>query len=63
MASWKGEGELQELACKDPFIGKYLSAKEIRSCFNPKYYLRHLDKIFRRVFGPVSRNSGRGKKP
>ena len=62
MASWKGEGELQGLVGKDPFIGKYLTAKEIRSCFNPKYYLRHLDNIFRRVFGSVPRNSGKGKK-
>jgi adenylosuccinate lyase len=62
MASWKGAGELQELVGKDPFVTKHLTAAEIRSCFDPKYYLRHLDKIFRRVFGSRARKSGKGRK-
>jgi len=52
MASWNGEGDLQTLASKDPFITKHLKASEINACFNPKYYLRHIDQIYRRVFGP-----------
>ena len=56
MASWKGAGGLQELVSEDPFISKHLKAAEIRACFNPKYYLRHIDKIYRRVFG--NRESG-----
>ena len=51
MASWRGGGELQELAGKDPFISQHLTKSEIAACFNPKYYLRHLDQIYRRVFG------------
>ena len=62
MASWKGAGELRELVVKDPFVAKYLTAKEIRSCFEPKYYLRHLDKIFRRVFGSGVRHSVKRRK-
>src|SRR6476660_5656029 len=62
MASWQGAGELQELVGRDPFVTKYLTAAEIRSCFDPKYYLRHLDKIFRRVFGPRARKSVKGRK-
>lgn len=50
MASWRGGGGLQELAGKDPFISRYLRKSEIAACFNPKYYLRHLDEIFGRVF-------------
>lgn len=50
MASWKGGGALQALAEQDPFITKHLKPAEIRACFNPKYYLRHMDEIFRRVF-------------
>lgn len=50
MASWKGAGGLQKLVEQDPFIGKHLKKSEIAACFNPKYYLRHLDQIFRRVF-------------
>jgi len=51
MASWRGGGGLQELAVKDPFISQHLKKNEIAACFNPKYYLRHLDQIYRRVFG------------
>jgi adenylosuccinate lyase len=51
MASWRGKGGLQELAGRDPFITQHLKASEIKACFNPKYYLRHLDKIYARVFG------------
>jgi adenylosuccinate lyase len=50
MSSWKGAGGLQGLVSKDPFISQYLRKSEIAACFNPKYYLRHLDKIFGRVF-------------
>jgi adenylosuccinate lyase len=58
MASWKGAGGLQELVTEDPFISKHLKAAEIRACFDPKYYLRHMDRIYRRVFG----KSARGRK-
>jgi adenylosuccinate lyase len=60
MASWKGAGGLQNLVEQDPFISQHLKKSEIATCFNPKYYLRHLDKIFRRVFsGSKSRVSKR----
>ena len=52
MASWSGDGDLLSLVSKDPFITKHLTAREIKDCFNPKYYLRHIDQIYRRVFGP-----------
>lgn len=50
MASWQGGGGLQELVGKDPFVTHHLKQKEIAACFNPKYYLRHLDRIYERVF-------------
>jgi len=50
MASWRGAGGLQQLVEQDPFISQHLKKSEIAACFNPKYYLRHLDQIFRRVF-------------
>ncbi|HEY6084623.1 MAG TPA: adenylosuccinate lyase [Nitrospira sp.] len=50
MASWNGSGGLRDLVQKDPFISKHLTKSDIASCFNPKYYLRHLDQIFSRVF-------------
>ncbi|HET9981338.1 MAG TPA: adenylosuccinate lyase [Ktedonobacterales bacterium] len=57
MASWRGGGGLQELAGKDPFISRHLTQSEIAACFDPKYYLRHLDQIYRRVFGRGRRHS------
>jgi adenylosuccinate lyase len=63
MASWRGGGGLQELAAKDPFISQHLKKNEIAACFDPKYYLRHLDRIYRRVFGRDRQRSAstRGK--
>jgi adenylosuccinate lyase len=51
MAAWKGGGSFSDLVTKDPFITRHLKAAEIISCFDPRYYLRHVNKIFRRVFG------------
>lgn len=66
MASWRGAGRLQELVGKDPFISRHLKQSEIASCFNPQYYLRHLDQIFRRVFsgrsGVAARRGRKGAK-
>ncbi|MGQ0812527.1 MAG: adenylosuccinate lyase [Nitrospiraceae bacterium] len=59
MATWKGGGGFHELVSKDPLITRYLKAAEINACFNPTYYLRHLDKIYRRVFGNASRTRRR----
>ena len=52
---WHGGAGFQELVSKDPLITRYLTEAEIESCFDPAYYLRHLDTIYRRVFG-ASRN-------
>jgi adenylosuccinate lyase len=51
MQAWKSGSGFQELVHRDPFIAQYLKQADIRACFNPKYYLRHLDQVFRRVFG------------
>ncbi|HEV8540577.1 MAG TPA: adenylosuccinate lyase [Nitrospiraceae bacterium] len=51
MAAWKGRTGFQELISKDPLVTKYLTSSQIQTCFDPRYYLRHLDKIYRRVFG------------
>jgi adenylosuccinate lyase len=59
MASWQGAGGLQELAGKDPFVTRHLKEREIAACFNPKYYLRHLDRIYKRVFRSSGARSNR----
>jgi adenylosuccinate lyase len=51
MTAWKGGIGFQELVARDPFITTHLKPSEITSCFDPMYYLRHLDQVFRRVFG------------
>ncbi|MEC4680881.1 MAG: adenylosuccinate lyase [Nitrospirota bacterium] len=51
MAAWKNQGNFQALIEHDPFIAKYLSTKDIATCFNPKAYVRHHQQIFKRVFG------------
>ena len=51
MEAWQGGAGFKELVSKDSLITKYLTAEQIESCFDPKHYLRHLDKIYQRVFG------------
>ncbi|MCH6557073.1 MAG: adenylosuccinate lyase [Nitrospirae bacterium] len=60
MEAWKGRAGFQDLVSKDPVVSKYLSAAQIAACFDPKYYLRHLDTIYQRVFGASARKSHRG---
>jgi adenylosuccinate lyase len=47
---WGGP-DFKDLVKKDPLITKYLTSAEIDACFDPAYFLRHLDEIYRRVFG------------
>ena len=60
MEAWKGRAGFQDLVSKDPVVSKYLSAAQIAACFDPTYYLRHLDTIYQRVFGASARKSHRG---
>jgi adenylosuccinate lyase len=55
MSAWKGRAGFHDLVSKDPFITKRLTHSQIQSCFDPKYHLRHLDKIFKRVFGAAGK--------
>jgi adenylosuccinate lyase len=38
-----------ELLKKDSYITKYLSNEEIDECFNPEYYMKEVDTIYKRV--------------
>jgi adenylosuccinate lyase len=62
MQAWKGGVGFKELVSKDPLIAKYLSPAQIESCFDPAYYLRHLDTIYRRVFGMTKPKKSRSRK-
>ena len=49
MKSWKEELDFKTLVMKDKNIAKYLHLKDIESCFELDYYLRNVDKIFKKI--------------
>jgi adenylosuccinate lyase len=51
MPVWRGEGEFQALLTADPDVRKFLTAEEIAEKFDLGYHLKHVDTIFKRVFG------------
>ena len=51
MKSWKEGTEFKKILLKDKEVKKYLTAQEIGEIFDLGYYLKHVDYIFRRVFG------------
>jgi len=51
MPVWRGEGDFLQLLKKDTEVRKYLSDAEIEEQFDLGYHLKHVDTIFRRVFG------------
>lgn len=51
MPVWRGEGDFQSLLKKDADVKKYLSDKEIEEQFDLAYHFKHVDTIFKRVFG------------
>ena len=51
MASWHGGGKFAELLKADPEITRYLSPTAIDASFDVAYHHKHVDTIFRRVFG------------
>ncbi|MEO5656156.1 MAG: adenylosuccinate lyase [Nitrospiria bacterium] len=53
MRAWKGEGTFIELVRADRTVAAHLDHAALDACFDPVYYLRHLDEIYGRVFGPA----------
>ncbi len=51
MPVWRGEGDFLTLLKQDADVKRYLSDKEIEAQFDLGYHLKHVDTIFRRVFG------------
>jgi adenylosuccinate lyase len=51
MAAWDGKGRFADLLKRDPEITRYLSPETIDGLFDTAYHLKHVDTIFRRVFG------------
>jgi adenylosuccinate lyase len=51
MPVWRGEGDFLTLLKQDPDVKKYLTDVEISEQFDLGYHFKHVDTIFRRVFG------------
>ena len=51
MPVWRGEGDFKTLLKADADVKKYLTDAEIDEQFDLGYHLKHVDTIFRRVFG------------
>jgi adenylosuccinate lyase len=51
MAAWRGEGRFADLLKRDPEIARHLSPQAVDGLFDTAYHLKHVDTIFRRVFG------------
>jgi adenylosuccinate lyase len=51
MQVWEEGGTFKEQVLADPEIGKHLSRGELEELFDLKHHLRHVDDLFRRVFG------------
>ena len=51
MPVWRGEGDFQTLLKQDADVKKYLTDDEIAEKFDLGYHLKHVDTIFKRVFG------------
>jgi adenylosuccinate lyase len=51
MPVWRGEGDFQTLLKQDANVKKYLNDAEIAEQFDLGYHFKHVDTIFRRVFG------------
>jgi adenylosuccinate lyase len=51
MRAWNGEGALLDLLTADPEVAKALSPKELEALFDLDYHFKHVDTIFKRVFG------------
>ncbi len=54
MPVWRGEGDFLDLLKKDTDLKKYLTDAEIAEQFDLGYHLKHVDTIFKRVFGTAS---------
>ena len=51
MAAWHGDGRFADLLKRDPDIARLLDPQTIDGLFDAAYHQKHVDTIFRRVFG------------
>ncbi len=51
MPVWEGKGQFLDLLKQDEDVRKHLSEEELEALFDLEYHTKHVDTIFRRVFG------------
>jgi adenylosuccinate lyase len=51
MRVWQGEGDFLTFLKADPEVRKHLSEAELAENFDLGYHFKHVDTIFKRVFG------------
>jgi adenylosuccinate lyase len=51
MKVWRGKADFLSLLKADPKVRKHLKPKEIEANFDLGYHLKHVDTVFKRVFG------------
>jgi len=51
MKVWRGEGKFPDFLKADPDVSTKLSDEQIDASFDDAYHLKHVDTIFKRVFG------------
>jgi adenylosuccinate lyase len=49
MRAWKERRPLLELLAADPAVTERLGPAELKACFDPAWYVRHVETIFRRA--------------
>jgi len=49
MTAWREQRSFQELLAKDPEVTRHLAPGELKECFDPAWYLRNVDAIYRRL--------------
>ncbi len=54
MKAWRGDGDFLSLLKADKDVRKHLSEAELKANFDLGYHLKHVDTIFKRVFGKAS---------
>jgi len=55
MATWRDGGSFRERLLADPAVRRRLKPKQIEAMFDLAYHFKHVDAIFRRVFGRGSK--------
>lgn len=48
---WYGEGEFKDLLSQDKQVRERLSYEELNNLFDPSYYTKNIDSVFKRVLG------------